>query len=52
MHSNAYRPFKLGLAVSVLFFVGYVLFGWQGWGTPAAVEQAVGDVSKIGRAHV
>ena len=46
MQSNAYKPFKLGLAASVAFFAGYVVFGWQGWGAPAAVEQAVGDVSR------
>ena len=44
--ANAYRPFQIGLLVSGLFFVGYIAFGWQGWGTPAAVEQAVGEVSR------
>ena len=46
MQSDAYKPFKLGLAASFAFFLGYVLFGWQGWGAPAVVEQAVGDVSR------
>ena len=46
MQSDAYKPLKLGLAASFAFFVGYVLFGWQGWGTPAGVEQAVGEVSR------
>ena len=46
MQSDAYKPFKLGLAASFAFFLGYVLFGWQGWGAPAIVEQAVGDVSR------
>jgi hypothetical protein len=44
--ANAYRPFQIGLLASGLFFVGYIAFGWQGWGTPAAVEQAVGEVSR------
>ncbi len=44
--ASAYRPFQCGLLASILFFVGYTAFGWSGWGTPAAVEQAVGEVSR------
>ena len=44
--ASAYRPFQFGLLASVLFFVGYTIVGWNGWGTPAAVEQAVGEVSR------
>ena len=46
MSSNAFKPFSVGLAASVAFFVGYIIFGLQGWGTPSAVEQAVGEVSR------
>ena len=46
MSSNAFKPFSVGLAASVTFFVGYIIFGLQGWGTPSAVEQAVGEVSR------
>ncbi len=46
MPSNAFKPFNIGLAASVAFFVGYIILGSQGWGTPATVEQAVGEVSR------
>ena len=46
MTSDAYKPFKLGLTASLAFFVGYILLGWQGWGAPAAREQAVGEISR------
>lgn len=46
MASDAFRPFKIGLAASFAFFAGYILLGWQGWGTSAAKEQAVGEVSR------
>jgi len=49
MTSDAFKPFtpfKLGLAASFAFFVGYILFGWQGWSAPSAVEQAIGEVSR------
>ena len=44
--ASAYRPLQLGLLASLLFFVGYALVGAQGWGESAAVEQAVGEVSR------
>jgi len=42
----AYRPLIFGLVASALFFVGYILLGWNGWGPVASVEQAVGEVSR------
>ncbi len=44
--SDAFTPFWIGLGACVLFFVVYTIAGWSGWGTPAAVEQAIGEVSR------
>ena len=44
--NRAFKPLQIGLAVSVLFFVGYIALGWNGWGPVASVEQAVGEVSR------
>lgn len=46
MELNAYKPFKLSLMACFAFMAAYVVFGLQGWGTPAANEQAIGEISR------
>jgi hypothetical protein len=41
-----WTPTRLALAALAAFTVVYVGFGLNGWGTPAANEQAIGEVSR------
>jgi hypothetical protein len=41
-----FRPFQIGFVASAMFFVLYFVAGWNGWGAPAAVEQAIGEASR------
>ena len=41
-----YAPFAIMVAALAAFAAGYILIGLGGWGTPAANEQAIGEVSR------
>lgn len=45
MH-RAYRPLGIALALLAVFVIAAVVIGANGWGAPAANEQAVGEVSR------
>ena len=44
--ARALLPFGIALAALALFGAAFVTAGLAGWGTPAANEQAIGEVSR------
>ena len=43
---KAYRPMRIALGALVAFSALFVLIGQGGWGPPAEIEQAIGEVSR------
>jgi hypothetical protein len=43
---RTYRPLLITLGLLGLFVVGTIVLGRDGWGSPAANEQAIGEVSR------
>lgn len=46
METGPYTPLKVATVAVAVFGVGFVLAGADGWGTPAANESAIGEVSR------
>lgn len=44
--NRAYRPLAITVGLLALFVAGSVAIGYDGWGTPADNEQAIGEVSR------